>query len=66
MLIGRQDPAAGYRDHWQLIENYQRASFVILDKAGHNLQIEQEVLFNAIVKEWLARIWAEKTDFEEK
>lgn len=66
MLMGRQDSAAGYRDHWQLIENYPRASFVILDKAGHNLQIEQEVLFNAMVKEWLARVWAEKTGFEEK
>jgi pimeloyl-ACP methyl ester carboxylesterase len=39
MIMGRQDSAVGYRDHWQIIENYPRASFVILDKAGHNLQI---------------------------
>ncbi len=59
MVMGRQDSVVGYRDHWQLIENYPRASFVILDKAGHNLQIEQDILFNALVKEWLGRVLAE-------
>jgi pimeloyl-ACP methyl ester carboxylesterase len=59
MVMGRQDSIVGYRDHWQLIENFPRASFVVLDKAGHNLQIEQDVLFNALVKEWLDRILAE-------
>ncbi len=58
-VMGRQDSAVGYHDHWQLIENFSRASFVILDKAGHNLQIEQDVLFNAMVKEWLERVQAE-------
>jgi len=46
----------GCRNHWQLLENYQRASFVILDKAGHNLQIEQDILFNELFKEWLERV----------
>ena len=59
MVMGRQDSVVGYRDHWKLIENYSRASFVILDKAGHNLQIEQAVLFDALVKEWLDRVSAE-------
>ncbi len=59
MLMGRQDSAVGYRDQWQLIENYPRASFVILDKAGHNLQIEQSVLFSELVKEWLDRVASE-------
>ena len=59
MVMGRQDSVVGYRGQWQMIENYTRASFVILDKAGHNLQIEQDILFNALVKEWLGRILAE-------
>ncbi len=58
IVMGRQDSMVGYRDHWQLIENFPRASFVILDKAGHNLQIEQDVLFPALVKEWLERVQA--------
>ena len=40
-LMGRQDTMVGYYDHWQLIENFSRVSFTILDRAGHNLQIEQ-------------------------
>jgi len=60
MLMGRQDCSVGYRDQWRLLENYPRASFAVLDKAGHNLQIEQDVLFAALVKEWLERVEAEK------
>jgi hypothetical protein len=32
---------------------------MILDKAGQNLQIEQDVLFHAMVKEWLDRVRTE-------
>lgn len=59
MLTGRQDFAVGYRDLWQIIEMYPRASFILLDKAGHNLQIEQDILFREAVKEWLNRVVAE-------
>jgi pimeloyl-ACP methyl ester carboxylesterase len=59
MLMGRQDCSVGYRDIWRVIENFPRASFVILDKAGHNLQIEQDVVFDTLVKEWLGRVSAE-------
>jgi len=55
-IMGRQDVSAGYRDAWDLIEKYPRASFAILDMAGHNLQIEQETLFNCLTNEWLDRI----------
>jgi len=58
LVMGKQDSAVGYRDQWQLIENFSRASFAILDKAGHNLQIEQDELFHALVKEWLGRVRA--------
>jgi pimeloyl-ACP methyl ester carboxylesterase len=55
-ILGRQDNAVGYHDAYNIIENYPRASFVILDKAGHNLQIEQESIFNVLVEEWLERV----------
>jgi pimeloyl-ACP methyl ester carboxylesterase len=55
MLMGRQDASVGYRDHWRFIENFPHASFVVLDRAGHNLEIEQPELFSALVKEWLER-----------
>lgn len=55
-LHGRQDSAVGFQDAWPVFLNYTRATFAVLDFAGHNLQIEQEGLFNALVKEWLERV----------
>ncbi len=56
ILTGRQDASVGYRDAWEILENYPRGTFAVLDRAGHNLQIEQETLFNALVNEWLDRV----------
>jgi pimeloyl-ACP methyl ester carboxylesterase len=58
-LLGRQDVCVGYRDQWEFIEAYPHASFIVLDRAGHNLQIEQDGLFSALVREWLGRVKAE-------
>ena len=56
ILTGRQDHISGYRDQWDILENYPRATFAVLDRAGHRLQMEQEPLFNALVDEWLDRV----------
>lgn len=53
ILTGRQDSMTGYRDAWKLLDLYPHASFAVLDHAGHNLHMEQEVLLEAMVKEWL-------------
>lgn len=55
-LLGRQDSSVGYKDALEIINNYPRATFAVLDKAGHNLQIEQPQLFNNLVNEWLDRM----------
>jgi len=59
ILTGRQDDATGYADQYTLLPHYPRASFVILDVAGHNLQIEQPALFDALMLEWIDRVAAE-------
>ena len=56
VLTGRQDSFVGYRAQWELMRRYPRASFAVLDRAGHNLQAEQPEVFGALVREWLARI----------
>lgn len=56
ILAGKQDHWSGYRDQWDILEDYPRATFAVLDRAGHRLQIEQEKLFNALVDEWLGRV----------
>ena len=55
-LLGRQDSAVGYTDAWNVIENYPRASYVVLDRAGHGLGVEQKGLFRALTEEWLDRV----------
>jgi len=60
ILTGRQDATVGYHDAWGILEHYPRATYAVLDAAGHVLQIEQERLFEELVCEWLQRIKAEK------
>jgi pimeloyl-ACP methyl ester carboxylesterase len=59
-ISGKQDNCVGYEDLWRLVKDYSRASFFILDAAGHNLQIEQDILFSQMVENWLFRIEQEK------
>ena len=56
ILTGRQDSLVGYQDAWRLLDNYPRATFVALDRAGHGLAAEQKTLFQALVGEWLDRV----------
>ena len=56
ILTGRQDTHVGYRDGWEILEKYPRATFAVLDRAGHALGVEQESLFQALVHEWLDRV----------
>jgi pimeloyl-ACP methyl ester carboxylesterase len=56
ILTGRQDNSCGYRQAWDILENFPRATFAVLDRAGHCLTVEQEGLFRALVREWLDRV----------
>jgi len=56
IVAGRQDSNVGYRQAWDILENYPRATFAVLDRAGHLLEIEQPEILHALVKEWLDRV----------
>ena len=56
ILTGRQDSSVGYQDAWDLIENFPRATFAVLDRASHFLSIEQNALMKALIDEWLDRV----------
>ena len=56
IVTGRQDSVIGYRDAWEILENYPRGTFAVLDRAGHFLEVEQEDLFHALAGEWLDRV----------
>lgn len=55
-LVGRQDSCVGYKGLWDIMDNYPRATFAVLDMAGHNLQIEQPDVFDSLFNEWLKRV----------
>lgn len=58
MITARQDQVVGYEDAWARREHYPRATFVVLDAAGHNAHLDQPVLTNALLMEWLGRVRA--------
>ncbi len=59
-VTGRQDHVVGYQDAWRLIEDYPRATFAVLDMGGHNVQIEQENVFNSLVQNWLDKLESDR------
>jgi pimeloyl-ACP methyl ester carboxylesterase len=56
ILAGRQDATVGYAGSWGLLEHYPRATFAVLDRAGHALLHEQVGLVTALLVEWLDRV----------
>lgn len=56
ILTGRHDNWRGYRGAYKILDNYPRATYVVLDRAGHALTIEQKALFRALAGEWLDRV----------
>ena len=57
-LLGRQDHVVGYRDAWKILENFPRATYAVLDQAGHAPDVEQIQLGQALMSEWLDRVEA--------
>ncbi len=55
-VTGKQDHFVGYHDAYKILKNYPRATFSILDEAGHNLQLEKNELFNTLAADWINRI----------
>jgi pimeloyl-ACP methyl ester carboxylesterase len=60
-VTGRQDQVVGYRDAWARVEHYPRATYAVLDSAGHNVQIDQPVITFALVADWLERVAAARS-----
>lgn len=55
IVCGRQDSVTGYRDAWELLDRYPRATFAVLDRAGH-LTEETEPLLHLLTQNWLDRV----------
>jgi pimeloyl-ACP methyl ester carboxylesterase len=58
LITARQDHICGYQDAWDLLPRYPRATFAVLDRAGHLINTEQATLCHALLREWLDRVEA--------
>lgn len=56
IIAARQDVTVGYRDAWDILESYPRATFAVIDRATHGWPLETPNLLGALVDDWLARI----------
>ena len=56
ILSGRQDSISGYADKMSMLECYPRATYGLLDTAGHSLSWERPVVFKSMLQDWLARL----------
>lgn len=55
IIAAKQDTEVGYKDQFDLMEKYTNATYIAVEKAGHNLQIEQPEIFESVVKSWMRR-----------
>lgn len=53
LLAAKQDACVGYEDLYDFAKYLPRALYYLIDKAGHNLQIDQPDIFNELVINWL-------------
>lgn len=56
ILAGRQDTTVGYRDAWDIVESYPRATFAVIDGADHIWPVDDPGVLDALVDDWLRRI----------
>jgi len=56
LLFGRQDAPFRCRTYWKLLDGFPRATYAILDAAGHTLWTDRNPLAAALVRDWLDRI----------
>ena len=58
IVTGRFDHLCGYEDGFRILPSFPRATYAVLDCAGHALPMERKALFHALVSDWLERIEA--------
>ena len=64
ILCGRHDDVVGYRDSLRLLELYPRSTYVVLDRGRHGLPVDEDGVFESLIRDWLTRVeeWRGRTD----
>ena len=53
IIAAKNDSEVGYKDQFDLMKIYPKATYCAVDNAGHNLQIDQPEIFTSLVYSWL-------------
>lgn len=57
IIVGKQDSIVGYEDHFRFLRpKFSRATFAVLDGAGHLVPIERRATLVGLVTDWLLRM----------
>lgn len=52
IATGKQDHVVGFEDQWALAQRFPRATYAMIDAAGHNLHIDQPDAVRALLQHW--------------
>lgn len=55
-IMGRQDHVVGFQDQIGLSGHYLQSTIAVLDRAGHNVHLDQQGITRALLEEWLFRM----------
>ena len=53
IIAAKQDTEVGYKDQFDLMKKYTNATYCAVERAGHNLQIEQPEIYGRLLRNWL-------------
>jgi pimeloyl-ACP methyl ester carboxylesterase len=56
IIAGKQDSWVGYDNAFALVANFARATYAVLDGAGHAVAMERKSIHRALVGDWLDRV----------
>lgn len=56
ILTGREDHLVGHRDQLRLMEGWPRATYAVLESAGHNLHLDQPEAVDALLRVWARQV----------
>ncbi|QVQ51491.1 alpha/beta hydrolase [Spiractinospora alimapuensis] len=59
IVAGKQDTVVGYVDQWTLSQRFARASYAVLDQAGHNVHLDQPEVVRELLRDWSRRVASE-------
>lgn len=56
IITGRQDAVVGFQDQGELAQRFPRATFAMIDGAGHNLEIDAPEIVGAHLRAWAQQL----------